>query len=34
MDFTKIQNVKLIYVDRSKLDNSGLLGLLCQRGLD
>lgn len=33
MDFNKMQNVKLIYADRSKLENSGLLGVLCQRGL-
>ncbi len=33
MDFNKMQNVKLLYSDRSKLEHSGLLGILCQRGL-
>jgi len=33
MDFNKIQNVKLIYMDQNKFANDGLLGYLCLRGL-
>ncbi len=33
MDFNKIIEVKLLYKDESKIENSGLLGYLCLCGL-
>lgn len=33
MDFNKIMEVKLVYKDEGKIENSGLLGYLCLCGL-
>lgn len=33
MDFNKIMEVKLLYKDERKIENSGLLGYLCLCGL-